>query len=152
MAKGTSEIQKSMQRLAHSTVPLTRSVTCNMWWWLFQKIPTFAKLSAYTKNTVRRAASEEKSDPEGTVSSNTMMVITMAITPSVKASRRPLPISFLCRCYQIRLRSRGRDADYMTSGLWYTSDGRFGCRRFSRMAIQDISALDQINEQSRLAY
>ena len=41
ITNGTSDSQNNSARFAHSTLPLTRSLTCSMWWWLFQKMPTF---------------------------------------------------------------------------------------------------------------
>src|SRR5882762_11991599 len=45
----------------------------------------------YVRNTGVRGRSESQSVPCGTFSSRTMIVIRMAMTPSLNASRRPLP-------------------------------------------------------------
>jgi hypothetical protein len=50
---------------------------------------------AGTARTGTLEAREEKVDPDGTVSSRTMIVMTTAITPSVNASRRAVSIVLL---------------------------------------------------------
>src|SRR6266702_3949051 len=50
------------------------------------------KLSTYAQNTGSMGRSAARSWPSGTFSSSTMIVMMMAITPSLKASTRPLPI------------------------------------------------------------
>src|SRR5687767_10345125 len=53
-------------------------------------MPRKMKLSTYVRNTGRSGRRASRSIPSGVCSSSTMIVIRIAITPSVKASRRPL--------------------------------------------------------------
>src|SRR5437879_745922 len=52
-------------------------------------MPTMTKLSTYVRNTGMSGRNASQSVPCGTLSSSTMIVIRMAITPSLNASRRP---------------------------------------------------------------
>src|SRR5438876_4143897 len=52
-------------------------------------MPTMTKLSTYVRNTGKSGRNASQSVPCGTLSSSTMMVIRIAITPSLNASRRP---------------------------------------------------------------
>src|SRR4051794_14559445 len=53
-------------------------------------MPRYTKLSTYERNTGKTGASDSRSAPCGTLSSSTMIVIRIAITPSLNASSRPL--------------------------------------------------------------
>src|SRR2546421_8664682 len=52
-------------------------------------MPTMTKLSTYVRNTGTSGCSASQSVPCGTLSSSTMIVIRIAITPSLNPSRRP---------------------------------------------------------------
>src|SRR5438093_13770249 len=52
-------------------------------------MPTMTKLSTYVRNTGTSGRSASQSVPCGTLSSSTMIVIRIAITPSLNPSRRP---------------------------------------------------------------
>src|SRR6266702_7741827 len=55
-------------------------------------MPRYTKLSTYVRKTGTSGASERASVPCGIFSSSTMMVMRMAMTPSLNASSRPLPM------------------------------------------------------------
>src|SRR5216117_1745876 len=55
-------------------------------------MPTMTKLRTYVRNTGTSGRNASQSVPCGTFSSRTMIVIRIAITPSLNASRRPLLI------------------------------------------------------------
>src|SRR5438093_13344472 len=56
-------------------------------------MPRKTKLSTYYDNTGMSGPSALQSAPRGTFNSRTMIVMRIAITPSLKASRRPLLIT-----------------------------------------------------------
>src|ERR1700730_7119162 len=60
-------------------------------------MPRNTKLSTYVRNTGVKGRSASQSTPRGTFNSRTMIVIRMATTPSLNASRRPLLIGVLLR-------------------------------------------------------
>ena len=92
VVKGNSESQNSRCRLAQSMPPLTRFHRVQQ---MMMVVPVDADIDEAQhiaqKNRAKFPQSRELG-VWGTFSSSTMIVMMMAITPSLKASSRPLPI------------------------------------------------------------